>query len=432
MRCETTSDSAASVERWDAAVGSYIGASEDGTGNGQFLYAAVQRECRYFSGCSVTVQGEVWSSLNEQILNAFRIGQANLESGNCPLASRQLDRIETLLIIPLLQGTIRVAEILRVQSNAGNDVSRAQALAYVEAFYPVLHSCDEQDANVVQAILQLEDINDSTYQTAITILERNFECLGLREDDMVFLELSPNPDVIAIDEGREIIQRSKIPEYIVGGFLLVIGAIVLIGPFVSIDLSRCCCCFALCCCWNPCAKKDGNKKKPAATKKGRKDNKKQVNLRDGLDITEKSNNTGKSSGTSSPTSVGNGALLPSPELAADELKKIEAGLLSHRYGQTLTPIESEDFRSSGLYAHAVEQRDLINKIGNIVDDDDDDSSSEAGVATPELPSSQRSSRRHIYESVSSGATTPPRTGYNLYSSMASQASSSQSRLDTLT
>ena len=105
---------------WDQAVALYTGsvASHTSGKNGFLLYSLAQVECGYFGTCT----GGETAQVNQEIFANFVAGQQDMLQGDCNALEERILRIRSLLIIPLVQGILRMAYALDVQGTTGTSV----------------------------------------------------------------------------------------------------------------------------------------------------------------------------------------------------------------------------------------------------------------------------------------------------------------------
>merc|ERR1712003_493932 len=100
------------VHAWDEAVAFYTGSLEgpDGSGSGKLPYALADKRCGNFKTCGDLADSATGGSkVNMEILDRLLIGQAKLAKGECQSARKEADEIQTLMLIPLIQGSLRYA-----------------------------------------------------------------------------------------------------------------------------------------------------------------------------------------------------------------------------------------------------------------------------------------------------------------------------------
>jgi len=181
--CDTCNNGG--VAAWDQGVaffaGSLAGASGDTDGTGKLIHALGDKRCKNFMTCGEEggeLKGE--AKVNNDLLEEFIGGQANLISGKCDRARVNQRRISQLMSIPLIQGTLRYAYINGVD---GQEKEVAEGATFAAAVLPLLHSCSAADADKVFNHVRLNG-NDPNFVSVKKAFERNYECLGISCDDI--------------------------------------------------------------------------------------------------------------------------------------------------------------------------------------------------------------------------------------------------------
>ena len=121
--CETSRADA--LRRWDGAVGAFAGSvpiarTPTHPDEGYFVYNLIETECRNFGTCGGGdgLDGgggddgyisDGMAALNREILTAMNNGREALSAGGCPIVRELAQRLVELLLIPLVQGTLRSA-----------------------------------------------------------------------------------------------------------------------------------------------------------------------------------------------------------------------------------------------------------------------------------------------------------------------------------
>merc|ERR1712025_490786 len=94
--------------------------------------------------------GGSWVNLN--IFDNFRQGQANLSIGNCDAVRGNMATIESLMYIPLIQGTLRYA--WKTDNEAYSEKAEAEGVVFALGVVPVVAHCDMEAANLIASNLQ--------------------------------------------------------------------------------------------------------------------------------------------------------------------------------------------------------------------------------------------------------------------------------------
>jgi Notch-like protein len=127
--CNEFSLNSGSVHAWDEGVafytGSLEGSNEGGDSGGKLVYRLAEKRCANFGTCGY-LGGETsgTSQVNYALFPLFAEGARLLERGECGLVRPIVDKIVSLMTVPLVQGSLRYAfkigmvESERSQKNA--------------------------------------------------------------------------------------------------------------------------------------------------------------------------------------------------------------------------------------------------------------------------------------------------------------------------
>ena len=102
----------AGATAWDEAVAFYTGSLEgvDGSGDGVLIYDLADRRAPNFkTGGDLADSISGTSHANLEIFKNFGQGKDNIAAGNCAGAKENKNKIEALMTIPLVQGTLQSA-----------------------------------------------------------------------------------------------------------------------------------------------------------------------------------------------------------------------------------------------------------------------------------------------------------------------------------
>ncbi len=174
-----------SVSSWDQAVALYFGTN---TGE-QMSYHDADKYCKYFGTCGENQEIlEGTAQINYKVMDLYRMGQSMIVEGRCSELLSIKEQIETLMIVPNIQGTLR--NIWKGHDNnmkgetAKIEKHRGEAIAYTLALLPLVHACSAADAELVYTTIFTADLNLESYQVVKDALEKNYDCLGVECSDV--------------------------------------------------------------------------------------------------------------------------------------------------------------------------------------------------------------------------------------------------------
>ena len=139
-----------SSESWDRAaallIGSMEGTEDGGTLDGQSFYALSKSTCLQFGTCEKSGSSEV----NQRIISLLYTGRGEVQAGSCTALRRTVDEIEPLLLVPIIQSTLRFA-IDNEKIPAGSQ-DGALAGGYISSIgiLPVVDSVNRESALTIE------------------------------------------------------------------------------------------------------------------------------------------------------------------------------------------------------------------------------------------------------------------------------------------
>jgi hypothetical protein len=184
--CEIENCNDDPVHAWDEAVAFYTGSLEltDGSGSGVLLHALADKRCANFKTCGdLASETSGTSHANLEIFRQFKDGQRKLVQGQCSAARANKERIEQLMAIPLIQGTIQYAYITDTEVDAG-EKAEAEGAVFAAAVLPLVNFCDEDDADIIYRNMKTGQNGSANFKKVKHAFERNYDCLGIRCADI--------------------------------------------------------------------------------------------------------------------------------------------------------------------------------------------------------------------------------------------------------
>jgi len=167
------------VHPWDEAVAYYTGSSEgdDGSGVGHLLSAVADNNCKSFKTCGESGdmnQGQ--AKVNIDIFRAFKQGQSLLGEGKCSEARVVKERIEALMAVPMIQGTLRFAyyrgEIMH------STTVQAKGAAFAAAVLPLIYDCNPTKSETIYNAMAIGS-GVPNFPAVKAAFEYSYRCLGL-------------------------------------------------------------------------------------------------------------------------------------------------------------------------------------------------------------------------------------------------------------
>jgi hypothetical protein len=175
------------VHAWDEAVAFYTGSLEgsDGSGSGVFLHALADKRCANFATCGdLASETSGTSHVNMEIFRQFEDGKRKLLTAQCPALRANKERIEQLMAIPLIQGTIRYANIISTEINPG-EKAKAEGAVFAASVLPLVHFCDPSAADIIYTNMNTASQNNGvSFVHVKNAFEGVYDCLELRCEDV--------------------------------------------------------------------------------------------------------------------------------------------------------------------------------------------------------------------------------------------------------
>merc|ERR1712176_942997 len=168
------------VHAWDEAAAFYTGSLEgtDGSGSGKLAYALADKRCGNFKTCGdMADETGGTSKVNLEIVKNLNIGQAKLTKGECASARTEADRIQQLMLIPLIQGTLRYA--WKTDNEAYSEKAEAEGVIFYAGIAPMIHKCDPEAAKTIGDMMQAGQAGTAQYGVVLEAFESPYECLGI-------------------------------------------------------------------------------------------------------------------------------------------------------------------------------------------------------------------------------------------------------------
>merc|ERR1719331_1099808 len=156
--CNQHSTNEDSVHAWDEGVAFYAGSLEGtehgGNSAGKMVYRLAEKRCANFGTCGPAGdQTSGISMVNNELFKdgtgLFPHGRDLLQQGECAKVRPVVERIVSLMTVPLVQGTLRYAYKVghvpaqRIAKNA------AEGSTFAAALLPMVHHCNPASATVV-------------------------------------------------------------------------------------------------------------------------------------------------------------------------------------------------------------------------------------------------------------------------------------------
>lgn len=184
--CTTNGCNDISLHSWDSAVALYTGSLEgtDGSGDGKLAYALADKRCKNFKTCGdMASEIEGTSHVNQEVIRSFALGQRKLSKGQCAEAKPYKERVEQMMIVPLIQGTLRYAYVTSTDKNA-DEKAEAEGAVFAASILPLIHACDEDAATTIYKNMKTGQKNTANFDEVNAAFVNVYSCLGIRGSDV--------------------------------------------------------------------------------------------------------------------------------------------------------------------------------------------------------------------------------------------------------
>jgi hypothetical protein len=182
--CSTADCNDDAVHALDEAVAFYTGELTEASSIGKLVYALAEKRCIDFKSCGKNgdlFQGK--AKVNFEIFADFERMQSALRSKECSAARTIKESIAQQLFVPMIQGTLRYAYITGVQPSA-TQKAEAEGTAFAAAVLPMVHSCNEDDAQTIYDNMKTGQANTADFNAVKKAFEKNYDCLGITCQDV--------------------------------------------------------------------------------------------------------------------------------------------------------------------------------------------------------------------------------------------------------
>jgi hypothetical protein len=169
------------VHAWDEAVAFYTGSLEgkDGSTDGVLLHAVADKRCANFKTCgNLANEDSGTSHVNLEIFREFSTGLNKLVQGECASARAQKERIEKLMAVPMIQGTLRYAYITDFEDFS--EKSEAEGAVFAAAVLPLVHACNAEAASTIYNNMKVGQSGKANFQQVKDAFESVYSCMGIR------------------------------------------------------------------------------------------------------------------------------------------------------------------------------------------------------------------------------------------------------------
>lgn len=173
------------VYAWDEAVAFYTGSLEgtDGSASGKLLHELADKRCANFKTCGEFASDDTGRShVNLEVFREFKTGLGKLLRGECSSAREQKERIEAMMAVPLIQGSLRYAYL--TEKEDASEKAEAEGATFAASVLPLVHACNEEAATTIYNNLKVGQGGSANFEAVKGAFESTYECLNLRCQDV--------------------------------------------------------------------------------------------------------------------------------------------------------------------------------------------------------------------------------------------------------
>jgi len=173
-----------SVHAWDEGVAFYTGSLEGtlGSSSGKLVYRLAEKRCANFGTCGPSGDAFTGTSyVNHELLMLFTEGERRLERGDCSAVRPLVNRIVSLMTVPLVQGSIRYAYNIG-EGGSRSQKNAAEGATFSAAVLPLVASCDATAAQTISDNQKFGLYDAGVYGSFDAVkaaFEGTYSCLGI-------------------------------------------------------------------------------------------------------------------------------------------------------------------------------------------------------------------------------------------------------------
>jgi len=189
---------AGAVHAWDEGVAFYTGSLEGesvgGNRTGELVYRLAEMRCVNFGTCGPDGDSTVGTSkVNIELLALFEQGARKIERGECSAVRPIVNRIVSLMAVPLVQGALRYAYLVGMVPSSRTPKAAAEGSAFTAAVLPMVHHCSPGAAATISANMRNGLFDAGVYPNFLAVkaaFESTYACLGFTCDQVGALQNS--------------------------------------------------------------------------------------------------------------------------------------------------------------------------------------------------------------------------------------------------
>jgi len=187
---------------------------EDGSGTGVLMHGIADEFCAKMGTCD----GDGNSMVNKEMFSLFEEGRDMLLLGLCKDTRRVKEKIENLMVVPLVQGMLWYAN--QEDPTSGN---KANGAAFAAAVLPHVHHCNPMAADVVYEQMKVGyDTASPDFKAVKSAVEGSYGCMNIKCSQVGGV-VNGNGDTKACSDGKNRKVAVIVPIFVGLGVVVVLG-----------------------------------------------------------------------------------------------------------------------------------------------------------------------------------------------------------------
>jgi len=186
-QCRTEECILGIVNTMETAVAFYVGSLEEteGQGQGYLMYDLADQMGGFFRTSGPNGDQTTGTSMvNQQVIAEFNTMRFSLLNRNCTPARASLDRIRSLMTVPLVQGILRESYMQAKMPGSVTPSDQTRGAMYAASLVPQLSLCHPNDALIIHDNMKTGRSYPPDFDLVKAALENNYHCLVIQCSDV--------------------------------------------------------------------------------------------------------------------------------------------------------------------------------------------------------------------------------------------------------
>lgn len=163
------------VHALDEAVAFYVGSQHAVNNLGNLPYGLAERRCRNYATCTNITSGV--SKVNVKVMQQFNALKTKFIGNDCSQTQEGVDEVVRLMMIPLIQATLRYA-YLTSATVVPTEAQQTEAAIFAAGILPKVHECDAAAAATIYENVKLNNMmSKANFPAVKAAFESVYECL---------------------------------------------------------------------------------------------------------------------------------------------------------------------------------------------------------------------------------------------------------------